>query len=185
LRNVPSTAFEVQPSASAGGFFHAPRGGLSLLPSASRVASYPTVIIVSYATRFSCSQLPQRSKPIPSAVQGRLPGGGAGASRRPILDRTEGRGLVKLRDRQRLASLTAGCGLLGPACWSTPAVLIPSPTPMAQPELLDDLARCLAKSQLFPLSPAETKRILAQVTPILYPKRPKGIRPREDQTSIL
>jgi hypothetical protein len=56
---------------------------------------------------------------------------------------------------------------------------------MAQPELLDDLARCLAKSQLFPLSPAETKRILAQVTPILYPKRPKGIRPREDQTSIL
>ena len=47
---------------------------------------------------------------------------------------------MKLRDRQRLASLTAGCGLLGPACWSTPAVLIPSPTPMAQPELLEDLA---------------------------------------------
>ena len=56
---------------------------------------------------------------------------------------------------------------------------------MAQPELLEDLARCLAKSQLFPLSPAETNCILAQVTPILYPKRPKGIRPREDQTSIL
>jgi hypothetical protein len=39
---------------------------------------------------------------------------------------------------------------------------------MAQPELLEDLTRCLAKNQLFPLSAEETNCILALVTPILY-----------------